>query len=234
MPTTQKRPSRPTTPLRRVERGSLSALSNSRGGGTNDDAIGTPGGATSTDVFPLAALDMAFADLADSFADFQSNMQQICDLGDEVGRFDESFASFLYGLNVNAFCVDFPEAPVAESYRRVAALEKGQAERKDRQEAMRWETLGGGGQGTNGGSDATYLTTDDSFVERPLPPSQSQPLGSSTNAKTGSKLNRSNGTGAGTGASNRGARGGTASTRGARGTSRGGRAVSGTAGVRTR
>lgn len=28
---------------------------------------------------------------------------------ESLARFSESFASFLYGLNVNAFCVDFPE-----------------------------------------------------------------------------------------------------------------------------
>lgn len=28
---------------------------------------------------------------------------------ESLSRFSESFASFLYGLNMNAFCVDFPE-----------------------------------------------------------------------------------------------------------------------------
>lgn len=28
---------------------------------------------------------------------------------ESLARFSESFASFLYGLNMNAFCVDFPE-----------------------------------------------------------------------------------------------------------------------------
>lgn len=30
-------------------------------------------------------------------------------LHESLTRFSESFASFLYGLNMNAFCVDFPE-----------------------------------------------------------------------------------------------------------------------------
>lgn len=30
-------------------------------------------------------------------------------LHESLSRFSESFASFLYGLNMNAFCVDFPE-----------------------------------------------------------------------------------------------------------------------------
>lgn len=28
---------------------------------------------------------------------------------ESLARFSESFSSFLYGLNMNAFCVDFPE-----------------------------------------------------------------------------------------------------------------------------
>jgi DASH complex subunit DAM1 len=37
---------------------------------------------------------------------------------ESLARFSESFASFLYGLNMNAFCVDFPEGPVSESFKR--------------------------------------------------------------------------------------------------------------------
>lgn len=28
---------------------------------------------------------------------------------ESLARFSENFAGFLYGLNMNAFCVDFPE-----------------------------------------------------------------------------------------------------------------------------
>lgn len=37
---------------------------------------------------------------------------------ESLARFGESFAAFLYGLNVRAFCVDFPEAPLKESFDR--------------------------------------------------------------------------------------------------------------------
>lgn len=30
-------------------------------------------------------------------------------LNESVARFNENFAAFLYGLNMTAFCVDFPE-----------------------------------------------------------------------------------------------------------------------------
>lgn len=61
------------------------------------------------DAFPLDSLDVAFAELSDSFSDLAANMQQLVELGQGISRFNESFASFLYGLNVNAFCVDFAE-----------------------------------------------------------------------------------------------------------------------------
>jgi DASH complex subunit DAM1 len=32
---------------------------------------------------------------------------------ESLARFSENFASFLYGLNMNAFCVDFPEVGLA-------------------------------------------------------------------------------------------------------------------------
>jgi hypothetical protein len=98
MPSPHRRSSRPTTPLRRIERGSLSALSQSRNSAS--------GHASDT---PLELLDIGFSELADAFSDLNANMQQIVGLGQDISRFNESFASFLYGLNVNAFCVDFPE-----------------------------------------------------------------------------------------------------------------------------
>lgn len=99
MPSSNRKSSRPTTPLRRIERGSLSALSQSRQG--------------AEDAFPLDSLEVAFAEMADSFGDFAANMQQIVELGQGISRFNESFASFLYGLNVNAFCVDFAEVIIS-------------------------------------------------------------------------------------------------------------------------
>ncbi|ORY87735.1 DASH complex subunit Dam1-domain-containing protein, partial [Protomyces lactucae-debilis] len=105
----------------------------------------------------LESLDVAFAELADSFSDFHANMQQVVELGQGVSRFNESFASFLYGLSVNAFCVDFPEAPVAESFKRAA-----ERQASSWQPEYKTATNKGGS-----GADNTFMTTDDSFVERP-------------------------------------------------------------------
>ena len=59
---------------------------------------------------PLEAFEPAFAELSDSMADLEANFMQLQLMHESLSRFSESFASFLYGLNMNAFCVDFPEA----------------------------------------------------------------------------------------------------------------------------
>lgn len=51
-------------------------------------------------------------------ADLEANMMHFQLMHESLARFSESFASFLYGLNMNAFCVDFPEGPVSESFKR--------------------------------------------------------------------------------------------------------------------
>jgi DASH complex subunit DAM1 len=51
-------------------------------------------------------------------ADLEANFMHLQLMHESLARFGESFAAFLYGLNVRAFCVDFPEAPVAESFER--------------------------------------------------------------------------------------------------------------------
>ena len=43
---------------------------------------------------------------------------------ESLARFSEDFASFLYGLNMNAFCVDFPEGPLTESFKRMREKEE--------------------------------------------------------------------------------------------------------------
>jgi DASH complex subunit DAM1 len=42
-------------------------------------------------------------------ADLESNFMQLQLMHESLARFSESFAAFLYGMNMNAFCVDFPE-----------------------------------------------------------------------------------------------------------------------------
>ena len=133
-------PSRPTTPLRPPSRTSLRASQT------------TP--STTHPEFPLAALEPAFAELSDSMADLEANFMHLQLLHEILGRFNENFGAFLYGLNMSAFCVDFPEAPIAQSFARAR---EGQASPV--------KTPGGGGSGVD--AEATFLTNDTSFVENP-------------------------------------------------------------------
>lgn len=87
--------SRPTTPLRPSSRSSL-----------HDSAKKASGGLSSA---PLEAFEPAFAELSDSMADLEANFMHLQLMHESLARFSENFASFLYGLNMNAFCVDFPE-----------------------------------------------------------------------------------------------------------------------------
>lgn len=49
-------------------------------------------------------------------------------LHESLNRFNECFGAFLYGMNMSAFCVDFPEAPGIESFKRAAEAAKNQAQ----------------------------------------------------------------------------------------------------------
>lgn len=89
------RQSRPTTPLRPSSR---SSFRDSARLASHDHAL-----------FPLNALEPAFAELMDATADLEANMMHFQLMHESLARFTESFASFLYGLNMNAFCVDFSE-----------------------------------------------------------------------------------------------------------------------------
>uniref|UniRef100_L2FFX5 DASH complex subunit DAM1 n=1 Tax=Colletotrichum fructicola (strain Nara gc5) TaxID=1213859 RepID=L2FFX5_COLFN len=93
--TSRTRTSRPTTPLRPSSRSSFreSARESVHGG----------------EPFPLNTFEPAFAELSDAMADLEANMMHFQLMHESLARFSESFASFLYGLNMNAFCVDYPE-----------------------------------------------------------------------------------------------------------------------------
>ena len=47
-------------------------------------------------------------------ADLEANMMHFQLMHESLARFSESFASFMYGLNMNAYCVDFPEVRTGE------------------------------------------------------------------------------------------------------------------------
>ncbi|KAN0064587.1 DASH complex subunit dam1 [Thecaphora frezii] len=159
---------RPTTPLRRISRGSLNALSHSRG----------PGAAT-----PLSFLERALGDLVDETSWLQSNMEQVENIQDALGTFNENFAMYLYGLKMNAWCVEWDEAPEEENFERAEQRRAQQAEQRAA-EAHLQSTLAPSYSGASGGheaslygpsstasgggplnpADQTYVTADDESV----------------------------------------------------------------------
>lgn len=93
--------SRPTTPLRPSSRSSFREAHGYSGTSSVDNAgYSQPA---------INSLEPQFAELADSMADLEANFMHLQLMHESLSRFSESFASFLYGLNMNAFCVDFPE-----------------------------------------------------------------------------------------------------------------------------
>lgn len=51
-------------------------------------------------------------DLAYETATLQSNFEALDEIQGALHTFDESFSMFLYGLKMNAFCVEWPEVRV--------------------------------------------------------------------------------------------------------------------------
>ncbi|OJT05673.1 hypothetical protein TRAPUB_3477 [Trametes pubescens] len=95
-------PNPPQTPLRRLSQGSLSRLSRST---AYPDA---PHG--------LGFLEPALAELIDEAEALQTNAEGLRNLGDALGTFNESFASWLYAMNMNALTTDWSQAPSQGSF----------------------------------------------------------------------------------------------------------------------
>lgn len=98
MPNPAPGASQPTphrTPLRRVSQGSLFALSRS---GQYPDA---PHG--------LGFLEPAMSELADEAEALHANVEGLKRLSDSLATFNESFASWLYVMKMNALTTDWPQ-----------------------------------------------------------------------------------------------------------------------------
>ncbi|CAO1637371.1 unnamed protein product [Parajaminaea phylloscopi] len=200
--------SRPTTPLRRVSRGSISALSQSRG----------------TSSTPLSFLEGALGNLADETSILSSNLEDLASIHDALNTFNEGFGMFLYGLKVAAYCIEWSEAPQEDSFARAQ-------ERKAREKSAprystgsripqythgRPSTPSSGlyrGQAASTAADQTYMTVDDDMsfaaarrpgagalgggVKKPLKSALKQPSSSShTRSSSGTTTTTGGRTGA--------------------------------------
>ncbi|KAJ8456023.1 hypothetical protein ONZ45_g18830 [Pleurotus djamor] len=95
-------PSSQRTPLRRVSQGSLFALSRS---GAYPDA---PHG--------LGFIEPAMSEFVDEAESLQVNIEAMKNLSDSLATFNESFASWLYVMQMNSLTTDWPQAPIPESF----------------------------------------------------------------------------------------------------------------------
>lgn len=101
--TTTTVPTPHRTPLRRLSQGSLFRLSRS---GVYPDA---PHG--------LGFLEPALGELLDEMEALQVNVAGLKNLSDALETFNESFASWLYVMNMNALTTDWPQAPTPLSFK---------------------------------------------------------------------------------------------------------------------
>ncbi|KAK4051037.1 DASH complex subunit dam1 [Microbotryomycetes sp. JL201] len=93
--------SRPTTPLRRISASSLRSLSLSHSRSRATQSTHEP---------PLQHLSQLFAELADSMSDLTVKLEDLAQINNDLDGFNQAFASYLYGLRINAYTADFLEA----------------------------------------------------------------------------------------------------------------------------
>lgn len=75
-----------------------------------------------------------FASLAESMETLDLHMHDLCHIHDHISnQFNESFASFLYGLSMTMWCVDFPGCPSREQWEALIS----KRERKERIEVLK-------------------------------------------------------------------------------------------------
>ncbi|WRT69567.1 uncharacterized protein IL334_006555 [Kwoniella shivajii] len=100
----------PPHPLRRISTGSLTSLARSTDRNTSSSS-------------GLDHLTGAMVDLSDEVATLSSNIQRMTALHNALGTFNEAFAGYLYALKMNAFCVEWPQAPNEQSFSRIESLD---------------------------------------------------------------------------------------------------------------
>lgn len=157
----------PTTPLRRISRGSLNALSHSA-------SKQLSAGAT-----PLSFLQAAMTDLSEEVGVLQLNLENVEAVHESLHSFNENFAMYIYGLKMNAYCVEWPEAPLHDNFERAEKRIAQQAQQYAAQHSLDM-AMGSHPHHTqhadmmsnsnpnnnNPAADQTYVTTDDESIYR--------------------------------------------------------------------
>lgn len=127
-------PSRPTTPLRSASRTSFRASQTS----PSHDIATTE----ADDAVPLDRIVPAIAELSGAMVDLEANFMHLQLLNESIARFNENFASFLYGLNMTAFCVDFPEASTLHLIPALSILAEHMSSRQHDSCSYHWYSSG--------------------------------------------------------------------------------------------
>ncbi|SNX84691.1 uncharacterized protein MEPE_03400 [Melanopsichium pennsylvanicum] len=159
----------PITPLRRISRGSLNALSHSA-------SKQLSAGAT-----PLSFLQGAIIDLAEEVGVLEINLESVEAVHKSLYSFNENFAMYIYGLKMNAYCVEWPEAPLYDNFERAEkriaqqaqqyaaqhnldlaiGSQPHQPQQQQQQQQQQQEYSNNVALG-----DQTYVTTDDESIYR--------------------------------------------------------------------
>ncbi|KAM0749800.1 hypothetical protein T439DRAFT_39829 [Meredithblackwellia eburnea MCA 4105] len=173
---------RPTTPLRRLSASSLRSLSLSHSRSRPDQST----------EHPLQHLAPVFAELADALSDLAGNIEQLDNFNSTLDSFNEAFAAYLYSLRVNAYTVDFEEAPTPTN---IQQLKQRRKEEQDRERFLfnnnnNNASVGAGAPGDNiddqdYGNNTTLITPDSefSFITRK---DDSRPTSATRGARGGS------------------------------------------------
>ncbi|CAO1635365.1 unnamed protein product [Sympodiomycopsis kandeliae] len=187
---------RPTTPIRRISRGSLSALSHSRGpeGGEEDnhhlsvDHSNHASSSTLSAPTSLSFLDESIGYLSDETSTLLTNLKDLSEIHSALNTFNEGFSMYLYGLKVAAYCIEWQDSPQVESFSRYQQYKNNARGRRRKSSVgmgnrtsgipvpigsdmsnMRSSSPHVDATAATGAADQTYVTQDDeqSFLARP-------------------------------------------------------------------
>jgi len=139
-----------------------------------------------------------FQELSDSFIDLSSNLESSSLVCKSLNEFNEGFASYLYGLRINSYTLDFKHSPSHYNFELQNQRRKQQRETVSLLDDVHVDddgettfTLNGGGIG--GVGDSTFITNDEQSFIIPRPTSSS----SSSIKRGGGSSNTARGRGTG-------------------------------------
>ncbi|KAI5968643.1 DAM1 [Candida margitis] len=118
-------PSRPTTPI--GERRQTNRRHSRRSSGIPLPAQSPHHFPIDPDNLPMDCpeIENKFKDIADGLEDLDVNIRDLNHIHDAVSsQFNESFASFLYGLSITMWCVDLPKCPSRRAWQRLQMRKK--------------------------------------------------------------------------------------------------------------